>query len=459
MDTRRWENVTAARQAWADGSAATSGRPIQAWLEVSARCNLRCQMCAINYDTRYRSKGTRPPFLEPELFARLRPIFPSLLRAYLFGLGEPTLNPHLTSYIAELSEAGVEVAFNTNATLIDDERANEIARAGATRVTVSIDGARRETYEAIRVGATFEKVMRGINALVGAGLDVDFSMVAMASNIDDVPRMVDLCADVGGNGVHVEPLFSQEGSPELDDHYSRENLGVAGADRAIAAFEDARHRAKKHGIRFGSRFTGERRHFDYVDVARKKRAMWTCSEPWASIWVTSAGDVRTCCLNDVSFGNLFEQTIDDIWNGAAYGRFRGQHARREEADGCANCIVNGRVQASTYFRPTQPVTLLPYFETLPEPSPDDDVVLEVPAHGATVTEPFRIKGLVRRGVDPKEIDVMIDHTHLGYVDDRSFETIVPTKTLTENAHVLWMRNHSRGCAFREVHFWKPTRAS
>jgi len=455
MDAQRWENITTARQSWAAGSTRAADSPTQMWLEVSARCNLRCQMCAINYDSRYRPKGTRPPFFEPELFARLRPIFPSLLRAYLFGLGEPTLNPHLIDYIRELSAAGVEVAFNTNATLIDEAKAEEIARAGPKRVTVSIDGARAETYEAIRVGATFERVMRGIRALIAAGVEVDFSMVAMQSNVDDVPRLVDLCAEVGGTGVHVEPLFSQEGSPELDEHYARENLGLAGADRASAAFDLAAKRASAHGIRFGSRFTGQQT-FDYVDVAREQRATWTCSEPWASIWVTSAGDVRTCCLNDKSFGNLFDREFEEIWNGPLYRRFREQHARREAAEGCANCITNGRVQATTFFRATQAVTMRPYFETLPAPSPDDDVILDSPTPGATVNEPLFIEGRVRRGLSPRDIDVMIDYTHVEYLNGRSFKVLVPTSFLTEGAHVLWMRNREgRGCAFREVHFWRP----
>jgi radical SAM protein with 4Fe4S-binding SPASM domain len=457
MDAHRWQNVTAARLSWSAGAARTADSPLQAWLEVSARCNLRCQMCAINYDSRYRPQGTRPPFFQPELFARLRPIFPRLLRAYLFGLGEPTLNPYLIDYIRELSAAGVEVAFNTNATLIDDAKAREIADAGTKRVTVSIDGAQAETYEAIRVGATFEKVMRGIRALIAAGLEVDFSMVAMKSNLDDVPRLVDLCADVGGKGVHVEPLYSQVGSPELDEHYARENLG--GVPGAVDRFEDAARRASQHGIRFGSRFRGVET-FDYVDVAREQRATWTCSEPWASIWVTSAGDVRTCCLNDKSFGNLNEETFEEIWNGDAYQRFREQHARREHPEGCANCILNGRVQATTFFRPTQAVTLRPYFESLPEPSADDDVILETPTQGATVVEPLTIEGRVRRGVDPRSIDVMIDYTHVEYLNRKKFKVLVPTSFLSEGAHVLWMRSRGgRGCAYREVHFWRPPLSS
>src|SRR5207253_5415182 len=62
------------------------------FFEISARCNLRCQMCAINYDGRYKPSAHRRAFFEPDLFAKLRPIFPTLYRASLFGLGEPMLN-------------------------------------------------------------------------------------------------------------------------------------------------------------------------------------------------------------------------------------------------------------------------------------------------------------------------------------------------------------------------------
>src|SRR5207244_9329593 len=194
MDRRRWTNVSAARAHYEGRDVISADAPIEAFLEVAARCNLRCQMCAISYDVAARIKDNRPPYSEPDLFARLRPIFPSLVRAYLFGLGEPTLNQHLVDYIAELSSAGVEVWFNTNATLIDQEKADAIARAGASKITVSIDGATAPTYETIRRGAKFEAVVRGIRALAAAKLEVNLSFVAMASNIHELPAMVELCA-------------------------------------------------------------------------------------------------------------------------------------------------------------------------------------------------------------------------------------------------------------------------
>ena len=88
MDTARWRNLRAARESYGRAETESAGLPLEAFFEVAARCNLRCQMCAINHDSRYRPGNGRPPLLEPEIFERLAPIFPYLLRAYLFGLGE-----------------------------------------------------------------------------------------------------------------------------------------------------------------------------------------------------------------------------------------------------------------------------------------------------------------------------------------------------------------------------------
>ena len=460
MDLRRWSNITSARGAYDRAAEAADSRPIEAFFEVAARCNLRCQMCAINYDSRYQPRSGRPPFFEPDLFARLRPIFPSLLRAYLFGLGEPTLNRHLVDYIRELSAAGVEVWFNTNATLIDDAKAEEIARAGADKITVSIDGATAETYETIRRGARFESVIRGIRALTTAGRKygrpaVNLSFVAMASNIQELPAMIDLAADLGTTGVHVEPLFAQPTSHDLMDHYTRENLG--NASHVAEIFDEASQRAGTRGVALATRFTGERDEFDYVRRVRGEAIDWTCSEPWSSIWVTSAGEVRTCCVNETSFGNLSEQSFAEIWNGEIFRRFRAQHARREIATGCANCVANGRVRQSPFFRTVEAVTYRPV--VVPATLNDSRIFVETPRPGSTVSDPLIVRGATGM---PMDLELMIDHTKVYECSATGrFAIEAPIPFVSEGAHLLWLRPRGEECGWpaREVFLWRPTPAS
>lgn len=157
--------------------------------------------------------------------------------------------------------------FNTNATFID-LRPRLGDRLGLLLVTVSIDGATAATYETIRRGAKFEACLRGIRVLVDAGRKygrprVNLSIVAMASNIAELPAMVELCAELGAYGVHVEPLYLQTDSPDLVQNYDRENLGIVGRRAATQLFD--------LGLDFTSRFLGERSEFDYVARARNER--------------------------------------------------------------------------------------------------------------------------------------------------------------------------------------------
>jgi MoaA/NifB/PqqE/SkfB family radical SAM enzyme len=468
MNRHRWTNISTARAHYAAGDTLAAGAPIEAFFEIAARCNLRCQMCAIGYDATYRGAEGRPPFFEPDLFARLRPIFPSLVRAYLFGLGEPTLNKHLPDYIAELTSLGVEVWFNTNATLIDEEKAEAIARAGAECVTVSIDGATAATYETIRRGAKFEACVRGIRALVDAGRrygrpKVNLSFVAMASNIGELPAMMDLCAELGAYGVHIEPLYLQPDSADLVDNYQRENLGNAGAARAVRLFDEAIARAASLGLDLTSRFRGERAEFNYVARARRERRDWTCSEPWSSIWVTSGGDVRTCCINDTAFGNLWQNSIEEIWNGERFRGFRAQHARREPATGCGTCMANGRIRNSAYFRTVERVTYRPMFDPLPV-ARRELVTIDTPHAGTTVTDPLVVTGrIVAPALQPIDLELMIDATpaanfhDLGFFRGDAFAMAVPIEFATEGAHVIWVRRsgETTGWGHREVFLWRP----
>ena len=95
-------------------------------LEVTSACNLRCVMCLVRY---------RPPVnklagaMRPDLFHRLLAEVPALSRMTLQGLGEPLLSPYLMEMVRAAVARGITVGFNTNATLLTRDRAEEGPRA------------------------------------------------------------------------------------------------------------------------------------------------------------------------------------------------------------------------------------------------------------------------------------------------------------------------------------------
>lgn len=445
MDGRRLANVLALTRSFERGQSLLDAGPIEAYIEVAARCNLRCPMCPIVVDPRHAPGSGQPALLSPEMFERLDPAFRSLQRAHLFGLGEPLLSPHLFHYVSLLSAAGVETWITTNATLMTDARADALARAGLTRATVSIDGATKETYERIRIGGRFEEAVRGIKALTDARRRwarprVMLAMVGMVSNLRELPRLVDLCAECGADGVFVEKLYHYP-HPDLEAVYAREDLAgfpPAEADRIFAA---AQSRARHYGLEFSFRPRPKTLPSAAASPARRPPAAlpFPCSEPWKTINVSADGEVRTCCFNDTPFGSVAKTPFGEVWNGSAWRGLRADHAAGRVPPGCAGCVESGRVMRSPLFPPSFPAP--------PESTVGTGAFsLQSPAPGEPVADSLHLSGTLPGSgsrLFKRHVDVFIDATFVGRVGARGrrrrFAGSIPIPFVTEGHHQLRLR--------------------
>lgn len=451
------------------GVAKTPGRPFEAYVEVAARCNLKCPMCPITVDPRYQPGSGRPALLTQALFDRLEPLFPTLSRIHLFGLGEPILNPHLTRWVEQLSRAGVEVWITTNGTLITEARADALARAGLSRVTVSIDGATRETYERIRKSGRLEDALRGIRALGAARRQhgrprLFLSMVGMASNLAELPSLVELCHEAGGDGVYLEELYPYE-HPRIEEFCERENLGRLPAEEVRDLIARAASRAAALGLEWSCRLAdqaaltaapapsltggaqggaGPRPVPIPAQTPGTGSLPWACSEPWTTINVSASGEVRTCCFNPTVMGQLNEAPIAAIWEGPGFLALREDHAAGRTPAGCTNCVANGRVKQSAFLF-AGPTPAAEGHKPLRE-----SAILDVPAPGSVVSGSLILSGThgvrwpwkKRRKALP---DVFIDQTLVArlaecrQVDASRFAELVPIPYVTAGKHRLSLR--------------------
>jgi len=174
-------------------------------IEPVGQCNLRCQMCAIQF----RRDG--PPhgplaFMAFETFTRLLDQFPRLRELHLQGLGEPTMHPRFFDMVAHAAARGIRVSTNSNLTLWSERRALQCAQSGLAELSVSLDAADPSIYERIRRGAHFGKVLRNLRRVMAARaatrspLEVRIVMVLMKQNLDDLPNLVRLAAARGRAG-------------------------------------------------------------------------------------------------------------------------------------------------------------------------------------------------------------------------------------------------------------------
>jgi radical SAM protein with 4Fe4S-binding SPASM domain len=78
----------------------------------------------------------------------------------LFGLGEPLIDPQLFERIVYAKEKGFhDTGISTNAHLLRPENQRALLETGIDTIIFSIDGAKKETHEAIRLRTNFDVVV------------------------------------------------------------------------------------------------------------------------------------------------------------------------------------------------------------------------------------------------------------------------------------------------------------
>jgi cyclic pyranopterin phosphate synthase len=141
-------------------------------ISVTDRCNFRCTYCMPRevFDAGYRFLP-HDAILTFEEIARLAKVFVGLgvQKIRLTG-GEPLVRRHLHRLIEMLAPLGAELTLTTNGSLLAAQ-AQQLAKAGLKRVTVSLDSLDDATFRAMN-DADFPvaKVLEGIDAAAAAGL-------------------------------------------------------------------------------------------------------------------------------------------------------------------------------------------------------------------------------------------------------------------------------------------------
>jgi MoaA/NifB/PqqE/SkfB family radical SAM enzyme len=300
-------------------------------VESSLECNLECVMCPW---TELRPEAARMSW---DTFTRIAEYFPLAQGVDLSGGGEPTTHPRLADMVRVAKEAGCEVGFSTNGTLLDPGLAETLVSLGQDWICFSVDAATAETYERIRQGAEFEAVMRNIEALrdmkIARHSKVPKMMllfVMMRENFQEMPACVELAYELG-----VEQIIFKNLDVILKDGDDRRRL-FSHEGRSLADVEpvmaEAEQRARKLGI--GLRF-----------YALHPQELTICEQdPLHNLFFNWAGYVSPCITLAYAedrvfdgerhfvpcqcFGDINHEPLEQIWNKRAYQEFRQPYETR-----------------------------------------------------------------------------------------------------------------------------------
>src|SRR5580698_11367749 len=301
--------------------------PVEYIVETTAKCNLYCPMCP--RETHKQPKAD----MTDEIFERLvRESGQSAEHMMLIGLGEPFMDRKIFERIEYCERHNISTLLSTNGTFFDEKICARLLDTPLEHITLSFDGATKESFEYYRKGANFDKVRDNFLRFArmkherGSKVQVVVQMVRMERNAGEVDDFVRFWKDV----------------PGVDQVRIKEDETNVLQPEASHAAADWKH---------------------------------PCHYLWRGpMYVKQNGDIYPCCqsymLDGAPLGNIAEQPLETIWNGEEMQRMRRAHTsgRAGEIAICARCCTTiphpALVAGSLLFHGKTVRRLLPAIERL-----------------------------------------------------------------------------------------------
>ncbi len=341
------------------GSPVLKALPTYIGLGTDYKCNLKCIMCVQRTDDFASCKDT-PPIEEKYLIDFARQVFPTAQIFQLNTAGEPLMssNFELELELAEMYRVKLDIF--TNGTLLNSRKGRmERITRNAICIYFSFDSPNKETYESIRVGADYDRVVEnmGIFDKYRKKMPSDqqphfcITMVIMARNLHEVPQMVGFAKEIGADSLnvsfihpHTEEMHSSE---SLDNHREKVNENILAA----------REIAKKLDIYFSS---PPLFHIDKelenipeeqdasnsakpapAEADKPAKLKW-CPFLWRRAYIDHTGNIFPCCApNHPVAGNIKDNSFQEIWNGEFYQNMRKTFLGGPYYEPCRECSESG----------------------------------------------------------------------------------------------------------------------
>ncbi len=308
----------------------TPPAPLMVYVELTRRCNMKCQHCDIWMTAQQHKNLSETEVPGTRLVEVLSELAPKgLLAVDLFG-GEPLLRKDLPDIIRGLKQAGLHVTVTTNGVLLNRQRCFDILDAGLDQLLVSIDGPDATTHDSIRgKPGTFEKAMEGLsrfNEMAAGKARTGINTLVCRPSLKWLERMPELAGTVGASQLRLLPYhqcypFNQ--FVQDDELMPRtEDLPVL-----TEALRGVLERAREIGLN-----TNSQTYLEGIEGWYRGRPLAVrCQAGLTVCDINGFGEVYPCYTLAQPAGNILEQDFDEIWQSAQLA------AHRKESNNCDKC--------------------------------------------------------------------------------------------------------------------------
>ena len=231
------------------------------------------------------------------------------LGSYLitFDGGEPMLRRDLPSLVSCVDDRAVATSFSSGYGLTLD-LAKSLKQAGLYAVRISIDSPYEEEHDRVRGrDGAFQDALAGARNALEAGLLVDLFMVTSPANIDSLEDAFTLAGELGAHELSLYEIVAVgRWASHQDEVLSPQDI------RRLGQFHKEKNRKE------GPRVTA----LPYLLGPE----MFGCFAGCRWVHISASGEAYPCAYMPISFGNVRELSIREIWRKMSRCRsFSGRH--------------------------------------------------------------------------------------------------------------------------------------
>lgn len=302
-------------------------------------------------------------------FLKILPYLRHVHTAVLEGWGESLMHPDIIDIIGLVKKQGCEVGFVTSGYGLDKVLINRIIEAGIDFIGFSLSGGTEKTHNSIRENSDFDSLVETIKAFNDCIAEKNLKKpkthivyLLLKENIHEMPSVIETASYTG-----VKEVVFINITHVTNDRQDREKAFICGVDEAQpykGIIDETIKVAKRLKIKINL-------------PGMKAGDVAVCSEnPLENLYISVEGEVSPCVYlyppvedgfkrifcgveyktNKVSFGNIFNEDIETIWNKKEYIDFRGRfYERKKKMIELYNLILEPkRISDMTLTEPPEP---------------------------------------------------------------------------------------------------------
>lgn len=329
-----------------------------AW-EITPRCNLACVHCRSSSSMQLAEPMTTQDALQ--VIDRIAEFCKPVL---VLSGGEPLLRDDIYDIAVYGTEKGFRMCMATNGTMLSDEHCQRIKQSGIRIVSLSLDGATAAVHDDFRQHpGAYEAILKGIELLRRYDIEFLINSSFTRRNQSDIEATYQLAKSLGakawymfmivptgrGEDIFDELIAAQDYDKILQWHYQMERSQNSILVRPTCAphyyrifIEESRKEGKSRQRR---------------DLAFSTKANKGCVAAQTICLIRSDGEVLPCSYFPKSGGNIFRQSLAQIWNSQLFEQlrdfdsYRGKCGQCEFLQVCGGCRARAFAVSGDYLAP------------------------------------------------------------------------------------------------------------